>query len=463
MIRNSAIAFAIASAALVACSGGTTSSTPSANVPKAPGTPSGPVPTATPGTTFEAPVNVPTPVSQPPLGGGKIQHVVIIIQENRSFDNLFNGFPGADTVQVADNRGKAVPLQPIPLNGPAADPGHFHSNWWLSWDSGKMDGFAADNLEPMLPFSYVMPSYTQPYWTLAQTYTIADRMFQSNTGPSFAAHLYLIAGQSALAADTPPAEPGEGWGCADPPGTTVNLVGPNGTTKPGPFPCFSFRTLGDELDAKGLPWRYYAASPKDIWSEYEAIRPIFYGPDWQTDIVAPETRILTDPSGANGTLAAVTWVTPTWAESDHPGSGNAGEGPQWVASVVNAIGQSHFWNSTAIFIVWDDWGGWYDHVAPPQLDSMGLGFRVPLIVVSPYARAQYVSHVEHEFGSILKFSEKVFGLPALAASDARADDLSDCFDFTQPPAPFSPISTTLRSPSDFAHLRRGPLGPEVEY
>ena len=212
-----------------------------------------------------------------------------------------------------------------------------------------------------------------------------------------------------------------------------------------------------------MPWRYYAASPKDIWSEYEAIRPIFYGPDWQTDIVAPETRILTDPSGANGTLAAVTWVTPTWAESDHPGSGNAGEGPQWVASVVNAIGQSHFWNSTAIFIVWDDWGGWYDHVAPPQLDSMGLGFRVPLIVVSPYARAQYVSHVEHEFGSILKFSEKVFGLPALAASDARADDLSDCFDFTQPPAPFSPISTTLRSPSDFAHLRRGPLGPEVEY
>jgi phospholipase C len=124
------------------------------------------------------------------------------------------------------------------------------------------------------------------------------------------------------------------------------------------------------------------------------------------------------------------WVTPNAANSDHAGIGQ-NTGPSWVASVVNAIASGPNWSSTAIFIVWDDWGGWYDHVVPPQLDSMGLGFRVPLIVVSPYAKRGYVSHVQHEFGSILHFTEEAFGLPAMTTVDSRADDLRDCFDFSQ--------------------------------
>ena len=114
-------------------------------------------------------------------------------------------------------------------------------------------------------------------------------------------------------------------------------------------------------------------------------------------------------------------------------------GPEWVSSVVNAIGSGPDWKSTAIFVVWDDWGGWYDHVAPPQLDRMGLGFRVPFIVISPYARRGYVSHVQHEFGSILKFTENVVNVPRLGTTDVRSDALWDCFDFGQKPAAFQPI------------------------
>jgi phospholipase C len=141
------------------------------------------------------------------------------------------------------------------------------------------------------------------------------------------------------------------------------------------------------------------------------------------------------------------------AYSDHPGSRSA-KGPSWVAAVVNAVGQSQYWNSTAIFITWDDWGGWYDHVAPKMYNHFELGFRVPLVIVSPYAKAGYVSHRRHEFGSILRFSETVFGLGSLGATDKRSDDLSDCFDFKTSPRkfvtikapPFNPGSDTTSGP-----------------
>jgi phospholipase C len=116
-----------------------------------------------------------------------------------------------------------------------------------------------------------------------------------------------------------------------------------------------------------------------------------------------------------------------------------GTGPDWIASIVNAIGESSYWSSTAIFITWDDWGGWYDHVSPTIYNSYELGMRVPLIVVSPYAKAHYVSHVPYEFGSILKFAENVFGLPSLGTTDVRANDLSDCFEFSRAPRRFHHI------------------------
>jgi phospholipase C len=371
-----------------------------------------------------------------PTATSTIQHVVVIMQENRSFDNLFNGFPGADTVTSGMSGNVSVPLTVTPL-GNGADLDHSHTGWWREWDNGKMDGF--NETGSLLPYSYISPSEVAPYWTLAQNYTLGDRMFQSNTGPSFVAHQYMIAGQSGNASENPS---GSVWGCDAIASETVPLVGPNGTDLPGVFPCFDYSTMADLLDAKGITWRYYAPGPTTdsffILSAYQAIRHIRYGADWTSDVISPETQVLTDI--ANGQLAQVTWIVPSWNNSDHPGA--PALGPDWVASIVNAIGQSPFWNNTTIFIAWDDWGGWYDHVPPPQTDSMGLGFRVPVIVVGPYARHGYISHVPHESSGFLRYMEEVFNLPSLGARDTNADDFSDCFDYTQHPAPFAQIKTS---------------------
>jgi phospholipase C len=377
----------------------------------------------------------PPVVSTGPASTTPIQHIVVIMQENRTFDNLFNGFPGADTVQTGMYKGVTVPLVPTPLGG-GPDLGHSHPGWWREWDGGRMDDFSDG--ATMLAYSYVKPTEAVPYWTLAKNFTLGDRMFQSNTGPSFAAHQYMIAGQSAGASENPT---GNVWGCGAAPDSRTLLVGPNGTDLPGVFPCFDYQTMGDLLDAKGVSWKYYAPSSTSdaffILSAYQAIRHIFFGPDWNNNVISPETKVLTDIS--SGQLAQVTWVVPSFNNSDHPGA--PAQGPDWVASIVNAIGASKYWNSTAIFIARDDWGGWYDHVPPPQVDNMGLGFRVPVIVVSPYAKQGYVSHVTHESSGFLTFTEKNWGLSPLGTRDTLTDDFSDCFDFTQTPAPYVQIQT----------------------
>ncbi len=409
-------------------------------------------PTGTP-TPAPTPTATPTPVPNANL----IKHVVIVIQENRSFDNLFNGFPGADTVQSAvTSTGATVALKPIGLAFDQ-DIVHSHTNFVKEYANGNLF-FDLGTPTPQgtyFPYSYVPQAQTQPYFAMAQRYALADRMFQSNSGPSLTSHLYLTAGSAQIApgenVDENPDTPSV-WGCDSPAGTTAALLGPNSTDIPGPFPCYNYTTLADELDAKALPWRYYAPAvgvSGAIWSVFDAIAHIRNGADWTSDVVSPETNVLND--ARTGPLADVTWVVPSFVNSDHATSDST-SGPAWVASVVNAIGQGPNWNSTAIFVVWDDWGGWYDHVVPPQLDAMGLGFRVPLIVISPYAKHGYVSHVQHEFGSILHFTEERFGLASLAASDARADDLSDCFDFTQTAQPFTPFAVS-RTPRSFFHAR----------
>jgi len=375
------------------------------------------------------------------LSGSPIQHVVVIMQENRTFDNFFHGFPGADSAQSGVNKGTVVTLSPAPL-AETFNLDNSHLAWWKAWDNGQMDGFAQTEANPPLSaYSYVPSSQIQPYWTLASRYTLADRMFQSNTGPSFVAHQYMIAGQSGQSDENPSSA---NWGCDAPLGSTVSLVGPNGTDLAGVFPCFNYLTMADLLDAQGMTWRYYApanALPADSTaSAYEAIDHVFYGNKWSSNNISPQTQVLSDI--ANGELAQVTWIVPDWLHSDHPGN-NSNEGPDWVASIVNTIGASPFWNSTAIFINWDDWGGFYDHVAPQSIDNMGPGFRVPLIVVSPFAKHGYVSHQVFETASLVSFTEKNFGLPSLGARDAMANDLSDCFDYSQKPMPFVAIRTKV--------------------
>ena len=196
----------------------------------------------------------------------------------------------------------------------------------------------------------------------------------------------------------------------------------------------------DRMNDAGVTWRYYQArGGHGQWNAPDAIKSIRYGPSYR-NVVWPSHKFLADV--ARGHLAHVTYVTPSADDSDHPAH-NDGTGPAWVASVVNAVGESPFWDTSAIFIVWDDWGGWYDHVKPTIYNSFELGFRVPLIVVSPYAKSGYISHEQHEFGSILKFVEEVFRVKSLGTTDVRSDDLSDCFDFSQPPRKFKRIPGAL--------------------
>ncbi|HEV3153819.1 MAG TPA: alkaline phosphatase family protein [Candidatus Baltobacteraceae bacterium] len=397
-----------------------------------------------------------------------IQHVVIIVQENRSFDNLFNGFPGADTVRTGvDSQGNEVPLHPTGL-GVTYDLNHSHHYFEIEYDKGAMNGFdleqvhpgAKETPPPDTAYGYVRESKVDPYWTMAEHYALADRMFQTNAGPSFPAHQYLLSGTSAI--DTTGKlyamdNPNEVYlsnvgGCDDPPKVTVNLINPatNYQPKKAGSTCFDHPVLMDLLDQAGITWRYYQTHMgPGLWNGPDAVRHIRYGPDY-ANVVTPDTQILTDIQ--NNALPGVSWVIPTGAESDHAGVCND-SGPRWVAQVVNAIGESPYWDSTAIFVVWDDWGGWYDHVAPQQFNYYELGFRVPLIAISPWSKHWYVSHVQHEFGSILKFTEETFGLPSLGYTDARADDLSDMFNFKQTLKPFQPIPAASPAPADRADLR----------
>jgi phospholipase C len=395
-----------------------------------------------------------------------IKHVVIVVQENRSFDNLFRGFPKAESANYGYmHDGSRVMLQPSDLRPKSADLSHVWLDAIEAWDNGKMDGFDLGSLGPIrpagrYPYQYVQEKYIEPYWSMARQYVLADHMFPTMFGGSFTAHLDLIASTTDLRSasaevDAPTATP---WGCDAPPGTrTYTLDQARDEGNGGPFPCFTqFETLASLLDPANVSWAYYAPSVGNaggrVWSEFDAIAAIRHGRDWTRNVISPPSTILSD--AASGHLPDVSWVIPTSGDSDHTGEGRD-DGPSWVSSVVNAIGKSSYWNSTAIVVLWDDWGGWYDNVPPPQLDYRGLGERVPCIIISPYARKGYVSHTNYEFGSLVKFVEEVFDLPNLASlgtgygyTDARAYSITDSFDFKQKARTFRPIGATY-GPSYF--------------
>jgi phospholipase C len=429
-----------------------------------------------------------------------IQHVVIIFQENRTPDNLFQDpvllARGADIASSGKNSlGQTIPLSPIDLGTSGSNPqnydlSHAHAAFVAMYDGGKMDGAnlipcspasnCPPNAHPNPQFMYVKPADVQPYFALAETYTFGDRMFQTNEGPSFPAHQFIIAGTSAptatgplFAAENPALSPA---GCIAAATNTVMLIDAAGseTSQPPQYPCFEHPTLTDLLGISAVTWRYYAPSAGSIWTGPVAIEHICQpqtvngvltctGSEWTGSVVIPQTNVLIDI--ANRQLAQVSWVIPDGLNSDHPSSTD-GSGPSWVAAIVNAIGNSDYWANTAIIITWDDWGGWYDHVAPTVIDdgiSWGsgyvYGFRVPLIVVSPYAKAQYISHATHDFGSILKFVETTFALPSLGYADGRADDLSDCFDLTQAPLSFQTIAAALNA-AHFINDKHPPVPPD---
>jgi phospholipase C len=436
------------------------------------------------------------------------QHVVVIVQENRTPDNLFHGlltWPGLNpanynlATEGVNSKGRTVTLDPAPLDT-LYDLSHDHSAFVKMYDNGAMDG--ADLIPctgkcPAVPnFKYVanLEHLLDPYLELAASYGWANFMFQSNQGPSYPAHQFLFGGTSARSAE----DDAQGWfiaenpsaplgakyiatdntGCLAPLGEWNWLISLGGTktllrNNPlGTF-CFSRKTMADLLDEAGLSWKYYAPTMSNpyglnpggsIWTAPASIRQICApdynytkctGPEWAANVDLTPAHVLTDILACQ--LPNVSWVIPVGRNSDHSGIAHGTGGPSWVASIVNAIGTdttceqgAGYWSDTAIVITWDDWGGWYDHVAPaimtgPQ-GSYQLGFRVPLLVVSAYTPKAYVSDVSYDFGSILKFIEGVFQIEegSLGFDDQRANgDLSDFFNFQMGPRGFQPIPAPL--------------------
>ena len=457
-----------------------------------------------------------------------IQHVVIIMQENRSFDNFFFDYPGANgATQGNGHDGRVYPLLPLPLKW-THDQNHFHWQFLEDYDNGANDGFEDQILgnkggkdcpqgnwfnEPscwnvvttknlmVQPYTYAIQAQIQPYWDMANQYVLGDNTYASNNGPTFVSHQYMIAGQASHASEVPSHMP---WGC-DAPAESENYLLYGAANPPafqpvvgheiqGPFPCFplafgaawvqqQYPTIATELDNAGITWRYYVqpAEKDSYWlNGFDAVRAIRFGPDWTNgDISKPDTNVLTDITSGN--LQQVTWVMPHGGASDHPGNGSGNCGPNWVASIVNEIGESQYWNNTAIIVMWDEWGGWYDHVLPPQYADPftgaqeGLGYRIPLLIVSPYAKAGYISHTQHEIASTLHFIEQTFNLPPLGSNmippaqlaDQRADAFDDAFDFTQQPIAFKHIQL-VNEPGGLCPMtssgftkRRWP--PEIDY
>ncbi len=399
--------------------------------------------------------------------GRPIDHVVIVVQENRSFNDLFLGFPGAVTQPYGyASDGRKIPLRPIGL-ATSWDIDHSSYSYLAACDGAghlpgtqcRMNGFDKEAWycghasEPkcpsaLPPYAYVPRSETKPYFYLGKHYVLADQMYSSNfDGSSFVSHQYIIAAQASSSVNYP----WYAWGCEGGYGDDIGTLTKQRSFGQNILTCFNNETLGDELDAAGLSWAFYTSKIRNgqggFWSGYQAISHIFNGPDWHRDVITPQTKFFSDVAARR--LRTVSWITPTFENSDHAGS-RSDTGPSWVASIVNAIGTSPYWKSTAIFIFWDDYGGWYDPEPPKMVDYDGLGFRLPLLIVSAYAKSGYVDHTQYEHGSILRWIENNFALKQLAASDARATAPDDAFDFTKPARVFSPVP----APYDLGYFQR---------
>jgi phospholipase C len=440
------------------------------------------------------------------------KHVVVIFQENRTPDNLFYGLcqapylkpcsttptSGQYNIQLSNWKNKAAHpsgvTQPSPMALSAAvDPNHSHNAWTTTCDFKKnstlcqMDGAAgitcAGTACPRnAPYNYVDNSTGQlnPYFDLATQYGFANYFFQTNQGPSFPAHQFIFGATSApSAADDAAgnfvAENAGNVGCTAPAGATVAVITPSGNENKSIYPCFDHNTLADVVAGATYNWKYYAPNI-GIWNAPNAISHICQssGPSgtclgWNGNVDQTPSDVLTDISSCN--LANLVWVIPTGQNSDH-GNGTDGGGPSWVASIVNAIGNASacdtggYWQDTAILITWDDWGGWYDHVAPtilpPPQGDYQYGFRVPFLFVSAYTPAGTISNTQHDFGTIARFIESNFGQApgVLGFADNRASGgLSEFYDLTKSPRSYNSIGAAIPA-AFFIQDQRVPLPPD---
>jgi phospholipase C len=462
-----------------------------------------------------------TPSIAVPPQFGKIEHVVFIVQENHTFDSIFGGpnpFPGADTASSGKNsNGITVPLQPQPMgdSGGATGLSNSYPDWANSCDVDpsmplqvgvprpcRLDGFDKVGEKIVNPndtaYAYAEYSQTTPYFDIAHKYALGDHFFASHNSESYTAHQYIFAGQSGFpgTVDAPyPNFPGfpamTAWNCSSGTiGEKTYLWDPNVTTLSatvtgpiGPYPCWTYPSLADLLNAKSTSWRVYIPFTLFDVNSLASMRSIYQNPKyWPPNCPQPPSltcantayfranlaTFLTD-YGVGGTpkkyqtLPGVTWFLAPLYDSDHPlgvqyynpavnpTAPTVGlqqsMGPNWVATIVDAIGNSPDWSTTAIFIFWDDWGGYYDHVQPYVVrDAAGVGFRVPLMIVSPYTKPGCILKTNTEFGTLLKFTEDTFLLGSLGTNTVDQspfiNNLSACFDWSHP-RPFVPVTGAM--------------------
>lgn len=429
-------AIALTAMAVVACSGGSTTPTP-----------------AIPGANVENHAH-PQQKRRARANTSPITHVFVIVQENRTVDNLFNGLPGADTVTSGVHGTQVIQLQPVPI-ATATDYSHILAAFLQDANCPSpgggtpclMNGFTPPGGGSPGAYAYVDPMYTRPYFAMAQEYAFGDKMFPSNLDASFVSHQYLIAAQANSSVNFPnSASP-----CGAPPTPTVPTITQDRQLGANESACFGYTTMVDELAAAGHTWRYYAASAQSggiaWWDPFQWVPHDQSGNSGGHVVLGP-SKFLTDIQ--NSYNIDVTWITPTCKNSDHSGRFcTTNNGPNWVAAVVDAIGDSPLWNSSVIFVTWDDWGGWYDHVPAPFVDYDGLGIRVPFLIISPYTKEGLVTHTRYEQASILKYIEDLYGLSSLSVSDARATN----------PAP-DVMSNPGTAPRPFVTIQAGAYSPD---
>ena len=462
----------------------------------------------------------------------RFQHIIVVVQENRTPDDLFQGLcmppfgnpkacgTGAGQFDIQghayDITGKKVLLAPVPL-GNAYDPSHSHSafekmcnpNRTSHYPCNRNTGLSISGCPARCSFQYVDPTATPtiyPYLYMAQNFGWANRMFQTNQGPSAPAHQFLFAGTSApSAADDADAvfvaENPNGLGCLSPLNSDFRMIDParaplefDLVNNPRGTTCFSHDTMASLLEQNQYRWRYYTIGltktgiSDSIWTAPNWIQEICQpnstftackGTEWIDNVDLNPADILRDVQ--NCKLVDMVWVIPNGPNSDHPSGTSKGNdgGPAWVANIVNGVSTSPcvdrvggasvpYWQDTAIIVTWDDWGGFYDHVLPPFLSrpdqgqgDYQLGFRVPLVFISAYTTPTIDNTNQYDFGSILRFAEGNFGMQqgALGFADRRsATDLRVFYDFLLPPKKFL-VPTTVPA-SFFLNDTRPPEPPD---
>ena len=381
----------------------------------------------------------------------QIQHFVFVIKENRSFDTYFGKYPGANgTTTGIISTGQVIPLGRLP-DQTMHDVSHGWTSASVAMNSGNMNQFdlisGGNQNGEYMSYRQFDPEDIPNYYNYAQHFVLGDNMYSSEASESFSNHLYAVAAQSGGTVSVPynvlatdRAGRAVSWGCDAPPTSGVQILDSSGVYS-YVFPCFGYATLADSLQNAGVSWKFYAPGQGEsgyTFSTLNAFSQIRNTSLWTTNVVS-DSQFTVD--ALSGNLPAVSWLVNGPGDEHPPKSSCVGE--NWTVEQINAVMQGPDWGSTAIFLVWDDFGGFYDHVRPPVVDEYGLGPRVPLLIISPYAIAGHISHTQYEFSSVLKTIEERFGLPFLTARDTSANDLFDSFDFTQTPLP--PLVLSPRS------------------